>query len=40
MAALAVIVLAGVVVFVAAKQYAEVKGRQRNIAGFWGGFFP
>ena len=24
----------------AAKQNAEMKERQRNIAGFWGGFFP
>jgi hypothetical protein len=24
----------------AAKQYEEMKERQRNIAGFWGGFLP
>jgi len=24
----------------AAKQWEEVKERQRNIAGFWGGFLP
>jgi uncharacterized protein (UPF0254 family) len=24
----------------AAKEYAEMKERQKNIAGFWSGFFP